>query len=93
MSRSAIEPVEQKTVIFKDDGWQEAIKQSSSSPITTIKLLSWTIDFQAQGGPIRMAAALQYLEELITTISTEIPVKIFLQEMDANDLELTKSTS
>lgn len=93
MSRSTVEPVEQKTFIFKDDGWQEAFKQSSSSPITTIKLLSWNIDFQAQGGPIRMAGALQYLEELITTISTEIPVIIFLQEMVANDLELIKSAS
>lgn len=69
MSRSTTEPIEQKTFIFKDDGLQEAIKPSSSSPITTIRLLSWNIDFQAQGGLIRMAGALQYLEELITTIS------------------------
>lgn len=40
-----------------------------------------------------MVGALQYLEELITTISTEIPVIIFLQEMVANDLELVKSAS
>lgn len=93
MSRSTTEPIEQETFIFKDDGWQEAIQQSSSSPITTIKLLSWNIDFQAQGGPIRMAGALHYLEELITTISAEIPVMIFLQEMVANDLKLIKSAS
>lgn len=93
MSRSTTEPIEQETFIFKDDGWQEAIQQSSSSPITTIRLLSWNIDFQAQGGPIRMAGALHYLEELITTISAEIPVIIFLQEMVANDLKLIKSAS
>ena len=93
MSCSATEPIGQKTFIFKDGGWQEAIKQPSCSHITTIRLLSWNIDFQAQGGPIRMAGALQYLEELITTISAEIPVMIFLQEMVANDLELIKSAS
>lgn len=40
-----------------------------------------------------MAGALQYLEELITIISTEIPVIILLQEMVANDLKLIKSAS
>lgn len=88
-----MEPIEQETFIFKDDGWQEAIKKSSSSPITAIRLISWNIDFQAQGGPIRMAGALQYLGELITTIPAETPVIIFFQEMVANDLELIISAS
>lgn len=91
MSRSATEPIQQKTFIFKDGGWQETIKQPSYSPISIIRLLSWNIDFQAPGGPIRMAGAMQYLEELITTIPADIPVIIFLQEMVANDLELIKS--
>lgn len=91
MSRSATEPIEQKAFMFKDGGWQGTTKQPSCSPTSIIRLLSWNIDFQAQGGPIRMAGALQYLEELISTFPAEIPVMILFQEMVANDLKLIKS--
>ncbi|KAK4698106.1 tyrosyl-DNA phosphodiesterase 2, partial [Lecanoromycetidae sp. Uapishka_2] len=72
--------------------WQE-VPGFSPTPrhsYSTIKLLSWNIDFQAPNAEQRMRAALQYLCSLVATF--EVPTVIFLQEMVSSDLAEIRST-
>jgi tyrosyl-DNA phosphodiesterase 2 len=55
---------------------------SSSSPPSTLKLVTWNIDSYNDDGSIRMGAALEYIEEqLVRNTPPSLPIVIFLQEM------------
>lgn len=92
MSLSEHGPVAQKTYTFASGSWQPSIEKLSSAPITAIRLITWNIDAQNQGGPIRMAGALRYLETLVATFPADLPVVVFFQEMVPNDLKLLRAS-
>ena len=72
--------------------WQISSTAVTSEESTSmIRLISWNIDSQAPGGPLRMAAALRYLEQLVDDAPSSIPVVIFLQEMTPSDLRLIQA--
>ena len=79
---------------YKDSSWQETAEKPPTSNLpSTIKLLTWNIDFQMPNGPERMAAALQYVASLISDkIPADVPTVIFFQEMTPSDLETIQST-
>ncbi|KAI4088213.1 MAG: hypothetical protein LQ348_004066 [Seirophora lacunosa] len=65
-------------------------EQGQSTPPlnSSFRLITWNIDFQAQGGHLRMAAALRYLEQLTSEAPKTLPLVIFLQEMTRVTLSL-----
>ena len=91
MSNSSNEPKGQKAYAFSSGNWQGTVGRSPSPSISKIRLITWNIDFQAQAGPIRMASALRYLESLVGTFPSNLPVIIHFQEMVANDLKLLQA--
>ncbi len=66
---------------------------ASKSLSATFRLITWNIDFRAPSGAVRMAAALQYLKQLIAEAPPELPVVIMLQEMTPTDLKLIQSAA
>lgn len=88
MSSSSDKPKPQKAYAFSGGNWQVTSGGSPSPSISKIRIITWNIDFQAQGGPIRMMGALRYLESLIGTFTANLPVVVHLQEMVANDLKM-----
>ena len=87
MSNSNPKPMAQTPHAFAGGGWQPFSEQLSSPSVSTIRLITWNIDAQAQGGPLRMV----YLEGLINTFPRELPLIIFFQEMVRNDLMLLQA--
>lgn len=82
-------PRPQSLYQYRDASWQPADKKTSASSLgSTFRLITWNIDCQAQGGALRMAAALQYLEQLTNEAPPTVPVVVFLQEMTPVDLKL-----
>ncbi|KAI9869304.1 MAG: hypothetical protein M1813_000093 [Trichoglossum hirsutum] len=65
----------------------------SSRKPAALKLITWNIDMTTPGMAIRMEAALRYLQQLVSTISSSLPVVIFLQEMTAERLKQICETS
>ncbi|KAJ8110131.1 hypothetical protein OPT61_g6945 [Boeremia exigua] len=65
---------------------------TASKPPYTIRLISWNIDMLVPFGNERMAVALQHLETLVHSASTDTAVVIFLQEMTSSDLNLITSS-
>ncbi|KAL8718543.1 MAG: hypothetical protein Q9225_004333 [Loekoesia sp. 1 TL-2023] len=85
-------PRPQSLYQYLDTIWQTTdLNTATSSPASSFRLITWNIDFQAQGGSLRMAAALRYLEQLTKEASSPLPLVLFLQEMTPEDLELIKA--
>lgn len=91
MSTSSSEPKPQKAYAFSGGSWQAIAARPPSPSVSKIRLITWNIDYQAQGSPIRMAGALRYLESLVGTFPSNVPVMIHFQEMVANDLKLLQA--
>lgn len=91
MSHSHPLPAEQKTYTYAGGSWQASIEKLSSLTVSTIRLITWNIDAQAQGGPIRMTGALRYLEALLNSFPPSLPLVICFQEMVSNDLKLLQA--
>ncbi|PVH91955.1 hypothetical protein DM02DRAFT_677789 [Periconia macrospinosa] len=53
---------------------------SGTTPLTNLTLLTWNIDFGAPYPRSRMAAALSYLEQLVSHLPSSTAIVIFLQE-------------
>ena len=92
----AFSPRPQRFYAFEDGSWQggwrlDTCADSDLPTVTTIKLISWNIDFQAPASQMRMARALEYLEQLISGVPTSTPSMILLQEITASDLELIQN--
>ncbi|KAF2030267.1 hypothetical protein EK21DRAFT_66025 [Setomelanomma holmii] len=64
-----------------------AIDRDSAFNPKVIRLVSWNIDVLAGFAEERMRAALQYLEQLISSTPNDIAVVVFLQEMGQSDLK------
>ena len=66
-------------------GWTAAsdsiTPDASDSPISSLAVVSWNIDFMAPESSARMESALNYLERLISTIPASSAIVILLQEM------------
>lgn len=76
---------------YKEPHWQTIEKNTAAkSSFSTFRLITWNIDFQAPGGAVRMAAALQYLKQLVSEAPPELPVAIMLQEMTPINLDLIR---
>ena len=93
MSHAHPLPAEQKTYTFTGGSWQASIEKLSSQTVSTIRLITWNIDAEAQGGPIRMTGALRYLEALINSLPPSLPLIICFQELVPNDLKLLQAAS
>ncbi|MCJ1266798.1 hypothetical protein MMC22_006683 [Lobaria immixta] len=91
MSNSNPKPMAQTPHAFAGGSWRPFNEQLSSPSVSAIRLITWNIDAQAQGGPLRMVGALRYLEGLINTFPRELPLIIFFQEMVHNDLKLLQA--
>ncbi|KAI4191299.1 MAG: hypothetical protein L6R41_000226 [Letrouitia leprolyta] len=77
---------------FQGDNWQTTdLNTAIPSTLSAFRLITWNIDCQAQGGKLRMTAALRYLEQLTKEAPPEIPIILFLQEMTPSDLELIQA--
>ncbi|KAL8920948.1 MAG: hypothetical protein Q9208_005974 [Pyrenodesmia sp. 3 TL-2023] len=62
--------------------WQAIGKTTAASnSFSKFRLITWNINSLAPGSPVRMAAALQHLEQLVSEAPPELPVAIMLQEM------------
>ncbi|KAL9604806.1 MAG: hypothetical protein Q9219_000254 [cf. Caloplaca sp. 3 TL-2023] len=92
------EPRLQSLYHYKDNAWQQYTQPDPTTvaPLpSSFRLITWNIDFQASGGPLRMAAALRHLEQLTveetTDVSTPPPFILCLQEMTRGDLALIKA--
>ncbi|KAL8827255.1 MAG: hypothetical protein Q9170_007088 [Blastenia crenularia] len=84
-------PRPQSLYKYLDTSWRATDLTKNSRTLTSVfRLITWNIDAQAQGGPLRMAAALRYLEELIKG-PPSMPIVIFLQEMTPGDLKLIQA--
>ncbi|KAF2133794.1 hypothetical protein P153DRAFT_380972 [Dothidotthia symphoricarpi CBS 119687] len=70
-------------------------KASSESAINSqvVRLMSWNIDMSMDFSEERMRAALQYLDDITSSTSTDIPIVIFLQEMTTSDMKLIKAST
>jgi tyrosyl-DNA phosphodiesterase 2 len=78
---------------FSPDGTCEALSETQSGATSdpninpqTICLLSWNIDVLVPFAEERMSAALRYLETLVSSTATDVPIVVFLQEMCPSDL-------
>ena len=58
-----------------------------------IRLISWNIDVLVGFAEERMRAALEYLEVLVSSVSVDVSVVVFLQEMGCSDLQLICDSS
>ncbi|KAF2871408.1 Endonuclease/exonuclease/phosphatase [Massariosphaeria phaeospora] len=58
----------------------------------TLRLISWNIDFSTPFAEERMSAALEHLEDLILSAGADVPVVVYLQEMENADLELIRES-
>ncbi|KAL8747268.1 MAG: hypothetical protein Q9184_007625 [Pyrenodesmia sp. 2 TL-2023] len=79
---------------YKELHWQIIGENTAaSSSFSTFRLITWNIDFQAPGGAVRMATALQYLKQLVSEAPPELPIAIMLQEMTRIDLQLIQNAA
>ena len=85
----------------QDGAWQST-SITSTPDLTTVKppidpkvirLISWNIDVLVGFAEERMHAALQHLDELVSSTPPEIPVVVFLQEMGQSDLEQIRNST
>ncbi|KAL8936638.1 MAG: hypothetical protein Q9216_004823 [Gyalolechia sp. 2 TL-2023] len=79
---------------FRGNSWQTTNQNPAPPALTTastFRLVTWNIDCQAQGGNLRMVAALRYLEQLTKEAPPSIPLVLFLQEMTPSDLQLIQA--
>lgn len=90
---SLYEPKKQDYFTFSQEGiWKPSTSEQralhTDHPIDPklIRLLSWNIDFRIPFGQERMDAALDYLQEQVSSIPAQIPIIIFFQEMVSLDL-------
>ncbi|KAF2731253.1 hypothetical protein EJ04DRAFT_443408 [Polyplosphaeria fusca] len=80
-------PIPQTHFTFRNAVWEPSMStmtaapSKSSSHMTSLRLITWNIDFMAPYPTERMASALVYLEGLISSIPTTTATVIFLQEM------------
>lgn len=58
-----------------------------------IRLISWNIDVLVPYGNERMSAALRYLNDLVSSSPTNVPIVVFLQEMSISDLQQIRKSS
>lgn len=58
----------------------------SPSPLTSLTLINWNIDFQAPCPHARMASALTHLSHIVSTIPPTSAILILLQEMQEGPL-------
>lgn len=67
---------------------KKGYKPPPSQPLNPklVRLISWNIDVLVPHGDHRMRAALQHLEQLVTSSPPETAIIIFLQEMTPSDL-------
>lgn len=91
MSDSHPVPAEQKNYAFAAGSWQISTAKLSLPTVSTIRLITWNIDAQAQGGPLRMTSALRYLEALMNSFPPSLPLIICFQKMVPNDLKLLQA--
>lgn len=88
----SITPVSQPFFTFNYGDWHpsppSSYPQANNPSFQSLYLLTWNIDFRAPYPRARMAAALAYLENLLTSIPSTSPVVIFLQEMQEQRLPL-----
>ncbi|KAF2095475.1 hypothetical protein NA57DRAFT_59477 [Rhizodiscina lignyota] len=71
---------------FQDGEWKKASTTAgTNSSSRTVRVLSWNIDMLIPYGIPRMAAALNYLDSLVSEAPTQ-PTIILLQEMTKTDL-------
>ncbi|KAL8931754.1 MAG: hypothetical protein Q9211_006754 [Gyalolechia sp. 1 TL-2023] len=80
---------------FRENSWWQTIDRNTEKPTNAplFHLITWNIDCQAQGGNLRMAAALRYLEQLTKEAPPAVPIVLFLQEMTLSDLKLIQAAS
>ncbi|KAI9698429.1 MAG: hypothetical protein M1836_004010 [Candelina mexicana] len=95
-SISTRNPVPQEYHSFQCQEWHPpptpAYPDILSLP-THIRLITWNIDAAVKSGArLRMAVALNHLQELIANTHNDMPIVIFLQEMDPKDLQQIQDT-
>ncbi|OCL03527.1 hypothetical protein AOQ84DRAFT_347588 [Glonium stellatum] len=90
---SRYQPKAQLYYLFDGSTWETApaAYSTTSAPTattgsSTIRLITWNIDILADGAEPRMAAALEHLENLASSVPSPQLVVIFLQEMGQSDL-------
>jgi tyrosyl-DNA phosphodiesterase 2 len=69
---------------FLDGAWRPATQTTAitqGSPLTSLSVMTWNIDFMASHPQARMASAVSYLERLVLRVPSTSAVVIFLQEM------------
>ncbi|KAF2119349.1 Endonuclease/exonuclease/phosphatase [Lophiotrema nucula] len=98
------EPRPQGYWYYGSSSWVD-VKPSASEPVPpltrltsslypeVVRLISWNIDILVPFVEERMAAALQYLEELVALTEEGTPVVVFLQEMGQSDLRQIRDAS
>lgn len=89
-------PRDQAYYTFNGSQWEPAQAAPSPTPSSAslpekLTLITWNIDMLIPAAEPRMAAALDYLEDLVAAAPAGEPVVIFLQEMLASDLEQIKA--
>jgi tyrosyl-DNA phosphodiesterase 2 len=92
-------PVYQDFYHFDGKQWAAVLEptqlQGMKKPevLKSFRLITWNIDVLSPGGPPRMAAALDHLQELVSKAPPgSEPIVIFLQEMSKKDVELIQET-
>ncbi|KAF2846182.1 hypothetical protein T440DRAFT_246532 [Plenodomus tracheiphilus IPT5] len=94
------QPKHQTSYFFQQNNWQPvAINhrvvsdgiEASEEP-NSIRLISWNIDVLVPWAEERMAAALDHLDELVSSTPTKVPVVVFLQEMGVSDITQIKAS-
>ncbi|KAF2650065.1 hypothetical protein K491DRAFT_683299 [Lophiostoma macrostomum CBS 122681] len=70
---------------FLDGTWRPATHTATTlapgEPLTSLRLITWNIDFMASHPQARMASAISYLEGLVSGSPSTSAVVVFLQEM------------
>ncbi|KAF2805200.1 uncharacterized protein BDZ99DRAFT_115213 [Mytilinidion resinicola] len=80
---------------YEGASWQEhpPTIASGSAKASSICLITWNIDILTGGAEARMAAALEHLESLVSSVPASHPIVIFLQEMGQSDMAQIRASS
>ncbi|KAH8427389.1 endonuclease/exonuclease/phosphatase family protein [Aspergillus melleus] len=101
MSRTLDTPIHQAFYQFTNKTWEPVIPDGTTtitnatnqpSPLETLRLTTWNIDFRAPCPDKRMTKALQYLSTLHIP-TKETPSIIFLHEITPSDLHIIQKTT
>ncbi|KAF2503389.1 hypothetical protein BU16DRAFT_39151 [Lophium mytilinum] len=95
LEESHYQPKAQSYWAYDGASWQENTSTIAigSTKVSSICLITWNIDVLTGGAEARMAAALEHLESLISSVPASQPIVVFLQEMGQSDMAQIRASN